>query len=565
MDMTIRTALLLLFLASAPLLAAGRPNIVVILTDDSGYTDLGCYGGEIDTPNIDKLARNGLRFRTFYTNARCSPTRASLMTGRDSAYAGFAAGTLGGGRREMKLPPYRARMPYNLPTIAELLKAAGYRTMMAGKWHLGGSLAKNSPASQKAWERIHAGWELTPDEMDADFNALPAQRGFDEFFGLIEGETEHFFTPSDRHQYLEGNAPATLPYDRVYTMCCIPKSANKEHSNNGKTSPAFYDADGITDRAIGMIKNAATDKDTPFFIYLAYRAPHAPMEAPQSLVDKYLPRYADLGKVEGNRVAGLIRENLFPGGAPYRAAFQQKPGAPAKESSKISPLKLAVHAAMLETVDINVGRLMETLDETGRLGNTLVFYLSDNGAAPGSGELLNKPYAGAKALLWEGGAKTHCIASWPGVIKPGTITDTIGWVGDFLPTCLAVAGGTYPAEFRGARTAPPDGRNLLPALKGEEMPPPEYLFFNDRGQQGVVCKGRWKLLIEPGWYQQTSKAEGIAYELYDLVNDPAETENLAGQFPELVQKLAAECAAWQQRCGIVDYAEILTLNPNSGN
>jgi len=164
-----------------------RPNIIIIMTDDSGYSDLGCYGGEIDTPNLDRMAGNGLRFRNFYNNGRCSPTRASLLTGRDSAHAGFGAGTLGGWNREMKEPAYRARLPYDLPTIAELLQASGYQTMMTGKWHLGGSQMKGSKGWQDWWKKQHPGWELTEAEIEADFNALPPQRGQDGHDGGREG------------------------------------------------------------------------------------------------------------------------------------------------------------------------------------------------------------------------------------------------------------------------------------------------------------------------------------------------------------------------------------------
>ena len=527
-----------------------KPNIMIIMTDDSGYTDLGCYGGEIDTPNIDALARDGMRFRNFYTNGRCSPTRASLMTGRDSARVGFAAGTLGGWKREVNLPAYRARLPAEIPTIAEQMKAAGYQTMMVGKWHLGGSLMKNDPAKQALWKKMHPGWDLTQDEIDTDFHALPSQRGFDRFFGMIEGETDFFFLPGDPQDYLEGNEPAQIDFGRTYTIeTAEPRKFAKPFVHQGTTAEAFYDTDGVTDRAIGMIEQA--DRGKPFFMYVAYRAPHLPLQAPKELVEKYLPRYQDLKAVEDNRVAGLVKENLFPAEAAHK---------PLKQG--IDPALLAVHAAMMEKVDENVGRLVQTLKSGGQLENTLIFYLSDNGAASHVGWLFNKPYEGAKALLWEGGTKTHCIAHWPAKIQVGAITDTLGWVGDFLPTALALAGGSYPAEFNGKKTAPIEGRNLLPALLGKEMPPPETLFFNDRGQQSVIYQGRWKLLIEPGWFVQTSKVPGVAYELYDLQSDPAETKNLASQFPEMVQKLAAECEAWQKRCGMVDYGEILEANPN---
>lgn len=269
------------------------------------------------------------------------------------------------------------------------------------------------------------------------------------------------------------------------------------------------------------------------------------------MVDKYRPRYTDLEKVETDRVAGLIREQLFPKDAAHRETHNFP-----------DPTALAIHAAMMQKIDENVGRITHTLKTLGQLDNTLIFYLSDNGASTLTGELFNKPYYGAKALMWEGGTKTHSIAHWPAKIKPGSITDTIGWVGDFLPTSLALAGATYPIEFNGKKTAPIDGRNILPALLGEEMPPPEYLFSNDRGQQGVIFQGRWKLLIEPGWYVHTIATRGVVYELYDLHNDPAETKNIAGEHPDIVKKLIAASTAWQQRCEIMDYSEILKINAN---
>ena len=530
-----------------------RPNIVIILTDDSGYTDPGCYGGEIDTPNIDRLGYNGMRFSNFYNNGRCSPTRASLLTGRDSAHAGFAAGTLGGWKRELNKPAYRARLSAELPTIAELLKADGYQTMMVGKWHLGGSTMKKNSAEQAIWKRLHPGWELTQEEMDADWNAMPLQRGFDHFFGMLGGEGPFFFLRGDRHDYLDGNDPTELRFEQTYTIeSAEPRQKAGPFVHQGKTAQAFYDTDGLTDRAVDMLREAEADR--PFFMYVAYRAPHLPLHAPKELVDKYLPRYADVGKVEKNRIEGLIRQELFPDGAPYSMRFQNEPPVSGEWVRDSLQHRLAVYAAMMEDVDRNVGRLIQSLEESGRLDNTLIFFLSDNGAAGSAGQLLNKPYLGVKAQVWEGGTKTHCIAHWPAKIKAGGITDMIGWVGDLLPTALELAGISSSAEF--------DGRSILPALLGKTMPPPEYLFFNDRGQQSVIHQGRWKLLIEPGWYQQTSQRPGTAYELYDLQSDPAETKNLASQFPEIVQKLAAECDAWQKRCGMVDYGQIIKANPS---
>ena len=557
---TLLTAGILATVASA----AKKPNIIIIMADDSGYSDLGCYGGEIDTPHLDTMAANGLRFKNFYNNGRCSPTRATLLTGRDSAHAGFGAGTLGGWNREMKQPAYRARMPYDLPTIAELMKESGYNTMMTGKWHLGGSLLKNQPGMQAWWKKCHPGWELTDEEIEADFNALPAQRGFDKFFGLVHGETHQFFTPSDKHEYLEGNKHTTLKYDKTYNMHCYYKKPKRYPytPNHGKTAKAFYGTDGMTDRAIEMIEESVQqDKSKPFFMYMAYRAPHLPIQAPQELVDKYLSRYEDLSKVETDRIKGLEKQGLWTPGTKFKKHFSagQSPKGKKGEDYK---LRAAVHAAMIEKIDENIGKVFKTLKKTGTLDNTLVVYFSDNGAASHLGDLMNKPYFGCKALMYEGGTKTHFIAQWPKVIKKNKITESIGWVGDLLPTCLEIAGGTYPKEFRGTKTAPLDGRSILPILKGKKMAPPEYTFSNDKGQQGVIFKGRWKLMIEPGWYGNTSKKPGIVYELYDLEKDPAERMNLAKQRPEMVEQLAKVCDQWQKDCGILDYADLLKIRPN---
>jgi arylsulfatase A-like enzyme len=262
--------------------------------------------------------------------------------------------------------------------------------------------------------------------------------------------------------------------------------------------------------------------------------------------------------VQNARVDGLVREGLWEKDSPYRKYFGPYRKM-TEEKQKDYRLRAAIHAAMMEKVDENVGRVFQTLEKLGELDNTLIIYLSDNGAASHLGDLMNVPYYGCKALMWEGGTKTHCIAHWPKGVQPGTITESVGWIGDLLPTCLEIAGGIYPAEFRGKTTEPLDGRSLLPVLKGETMPPPEVLFSNDKGQQGVIYKGRWKLLIEPGWYVLTSKEPGIKTELYDLQADPAETRNVAAQNPEIVEQLIQACEAWQKKCGIVDYAEMLKI------
>ncbi|QBG47014.1 sulfatase [Verrucomicrobia bacterium S94] len=533
-----------------------RPNIVVIMTDDSGYTDLGCFGSEIDTPNIDKLADSGIRLSNFYTNGRCSPTRASLLSGLDCAKVGFGGGVVGDWVREMPYPAHRGRLPYDTPLLPELLKEAGYRTLMSGKWHLGGSLMKLKPQRQEVWKQYHEGWELTEEEIEQDFLGLPLQRGFDEYFGLYGAQDNLFYVPGQHHVIMEGNEIAKLNYDREYTMHCFSKRKDLPYTvNHGKTGKAWYDTDGVTDRAIEMISDASGKDKEPFFLYVAYRAPHKPLQAPEELVQKYLKKYEDIRAVEAARAEGLKAQKLCPPDIEYKKAWYD----PKKEDE--FRLQMAIHAAMIEKVDENVGRLVESLKEKGELNNTLILYFSDNGNAAHLDSMFNTPYRGVKALLWEGGCKTHFIASWPGRIKPGTISHEQVWVADILPTCLELAGTEYPETFRGRKTEKLPSRSMLPVLEGKKRKPAEYLFFNDKGQQSVIWQGRWKLLIEPGWFTMTRDVPGIAYELYDLENDPSEQNNLADVRPEIVAMLEKKCNAWIREQGIVEYGKLLELRP----
>ncbi|MDF7822525.1 sulfatase-like hydrolase/transferase [Pontiellaceae bacterium B12227] len=548
------SAALAVFSASA-VLGAARPNIVVIMSDDSGYSDLGCFGGEIETPNLDRLAGQGIRLSNFYTNGRCSPTRASLLSGLDCAKVGFGGGVVGDWVREMPYPAHRARLPYDTPLLPELMKEAGYRTLMSGKWHMGGSTMKFNQSQQNQWKQYHKGWELTEEEMEQDWLGLPIQRGFDEYFGLYGAQNSLFFVPGQPHPMMEGNEPAKLNHDRDYHIHCFSKRKDMGYNvNHGKTGKAFYATDGVTDRAVEMIDNASKAEE-PFMLYVAYRAPHKPLQAPEELVQKYLKIYEDLDAIGPARTERLKMEGLYPEDAKHFKAWLPK------EREELR-LQYAIHAAMIEKIDENVGELMKALKETGELDNTLVLYFSDNGSAAHTKGVQNAPYNGVKALMWEGGTKTHFIASWPGKIKQGTISHEQAWVGDLLPTFLELAGTEYPKTFRNKTTGGLDGRSMLQVLKGEGREPAETLFFNDKGQQTVIYQGRWKLLIEPGWYLQTRDAPGIAYELYDLKNDPSELNNLAKDKPEMVQMLERKCEAWIADVGIVDYAELIKLRPN---
>ena len=540
-----------------------RPNIVVILSDDSGYTDLGSFGGEIDTPNLDQLANTGVRFSNFYSNARCSPTRATLLTGVDAAHVGFGGGVVGDWVREMPYKAHRGRLPYDQPLISEMLSSNGYQTLMAGKWHLGGSYIKEHPEQlSPLWKATHPGMELTQEEMEQDYLGLPPQRGFDNSFVFHGAQGNLFITPEEKHEYYLNNQKASLEYDYNYNMRCFTKTEfNKQRYGacDGKSGRAFYATDGVTDRAIDMVKEASKSEQ-PFFMYLAYRAPHKPLQAPEELVQKYLKRYEDIQKIADDRHSGLVAKDLFPDNAQMvntNVLWSNQD----KEKLEEFRLQAAVHAAMVEKIDDNVGKFIAQLKQSGEYENTLILYFSDNGAAAHIGDLMNSPYKGVKALLWEGGARTHAIASWPGVIEPNTISNDLVWVGDIVPTLLEITKTQFPEKFHGSTPRKPDGRSVLASLQGESMAPPEAIFFNDKGQQSVVYQGRWKLLIEPGWYLQTLAKPGIVYELYDLQNDPGEANNLASKHPELVVKLTAMCEKWKKENDIIDYSQLLKLKP----
>lgn len=302
-----------------------------------------------------------------------------------------------------------------------------------------------------------------------------------------------------------------------------------------------------------MIETASKDA-APFFLYVAYRAPHRPWQAPESLVQKYLPKYENLRETQLARVQGLKAEGLFPEDGTYKPSW-------IPQDVDTFRRQLAIHSAMIDSVDQNVGRLMQSLVETEELDNTLVLFFSDNGSVSTLNEYMNAPYRGSKALVWEGGLKTHCIAYWKGKIQPASISHDQVWIGDWMPTVLELAGVEYPAEFRGQAIDPMDGRSVVQVLKGNSIEPHDTLYFNDKGQQSVIFKGRWKLLIEPGWYLQTSAKPGTAYELYDLHADPSESVNLAKQHPEMVQRLERIAKDRVESQGITDYETVIEVRP----
>ncbi|MEX2174219.1 MAG: arylsulfatase [Pirellulaceae bacterium] len=517
---------------AAPLLAAdGRPNILVILADDLGYSDPGCYGGEIATPHLDRLAAGGIRFSQFYNCARCCPTRASLLTG---AYA-HRVGLAKNGRT----------LSAAAPTIAERLKGAGYQTAMSGKWHLSALPTTLDEERRIAWMNHELGLGIP----FADPATYPTRRGFDRYFGVIWGVVNHF----DPFSLTDGAEPVRK----------VPKD--------------FYLTDAITDSAIEYLREFAGAEE-PFFLYVAHTAPHWPLHARPEDIAKYKHRYdAGWDALRKDRFGRQVELGIFPASAPRGETIVRGPAWDERTADQRDYLsaKMQVHAAMVDRLDQGVGRIVAALQESGQLDNTAIVFLSDNGASPeipgppgydrpaktrdgramlrdaelqqprhrgqlGTDEsytgigaawasAANTPLRYWKKESYEGGCRTPCIVHWPAGLKArrGGIVRDVGHVIDLSPTFLELASIPVAGEFA------MDGKSLTPVLRGEEHSGHERLFFEHEGGR-AVREGNWKIVSLP-------KGE---WELFHLADDPGETNNLAGQHPDLVSRLVAEHERW---------------------
>lgn len=495
--------------------AADKPNIILIMVDDMGYSDVGCYGGEIDTPNIDKLADGGLRFSQFYNAARCCPTRASLMTGLYPHQAGMG-GMVGKNR---PAGPYQGYLNENCVTIAEALKPAGYTTLMSGKWHVG---------------------EMRPH--------WPTDRGFDRYFGLISGAANYF----DIDKAKSSRTTRTMAVDGT------PYTPPKE---------GFYMTRAISDNAVGYLDEYGRNDD-PFFMYVAYTAPHWPLHA--------LPE--DIAKYKGTYIGGWdkLREDRYKRMVEMGLVDEQ--WAMSSRDEKVSPwteidnkeemdLKMAIYAAQIDRVDQGIGRLLDKLDEVGKSDNTLIMFLADNGGCHEGGpqgfdkrenglppggvdsymsygrswaNASNTPYRMFKHWVHEGGCATPLIAYWPKVIKQGgAITHQPGHIIDIMATCLKVSGATYPGTHKGNAITPLEGKSLLPIFKGKTRKAHEAIYWEHFGNR-AIRQGKWKLV-------SVSKGN---WELYNLETDRTETNNMAEKLPEKVSQMIDLYDKWATRCGV---------------
>lgn len=515
----------LLATLAAPALAAApkRPNIVLMMADDMGFSDIGCYGGEIETPNLDALAKGGLRFTQFTNTARCCPTRASLLTGMYSHQVGV--GHMVG---DDGLPGYRGQLSSSHATIAEALRPAGYRNGMFGKWHV-------APATAK----FQSNW--------------PIQRGFDYFYGTPHGGG-NYFNPM---MLMRGND--ILP----------------------AVGDGYYFTEAIVEEANQFIRASVSEKK-PFFTYVAFTSPHWPLHALEADIEKQKGRYrAGWDEVRARRyerMKGLGIVDARWGLAPRPDNVPAWKDIPEKDWQM---RRMEVYAAQVQSMDRAIGRLISTLKQTGAFDNTLVLFLSDNGGSaeingPTAGlpaygththdgrpiqrgnnaavnpgpentfqsygrewtHVSNTPFRLHKMMVHEGGISTPLLAHWPaGLRRPGRLDSSDGHVIDLMATCCEVAGVTALNAI--------EGKSLLPVIAGNKRPGHEALFYEHEGNRAIRKQG-WKL-VQP---------HGGAWELYDLRKDRCEMSNLVNSLPDKKQELEGAYQAWAKRCQVMDWDEI---------
>ena len=544
-------ALVALLFVSAIARAAERPNILLIMSDDMGFSDIGCYGGQVQTPNLDGLAKEGLRFTQFYNMGRCCPTRASLMTGLYPHQAG-----IGHMMTETKHEGYRGDLNHNCATIAEVLHAGGYRTYMCGKWHI-----------------------TRFESVNSDKTNWPLQRGFEKYYGTVRGGGS-FYDPT--------------------SLCRQNTFITPE--NDPEYKPAkFYYTDALSDNAVRYLQQHDKEcPDKPFFMYLAYTAAHWPMHALEKDIAKYKGKFdagydaARKAHVQRLKELGLIKSSWTV--APTVGDWEKV------ENKQWEARCMEVYAAMIDNMDQGIGRIIAQLKASGRLYNTLIFFLQDNGGcaedmgrkAPtdqpttavkpfGPNDLQNQvwppmqtrdgrwlrrgpgvmpgpedtyvaygrdwanvsntPFREYKHWVHEGGISTPLIVHWPAGIpknRDGKLETQAGHLIDIMATCVDVAGVNYPNEMGGNAIKPMEGVSLRPAFKGKSLKRQEPIFWEHEGNR-AIRSGKWKLVAK----------ENEPWELYEMEKDRTEMHNLADKNPKKVKELAALWDEWAKRANVL--------------
>lgn len=495
-----------------------RPNILLIMADDMGFSDIGSYGGEVQTPHIDALAKAGIRYTQFYNNARCCPTRASLMTGLYPHQAGMGWMTAA----DLGTPAYQGELNNQSVTIAEVLKDAGYATYMTGKWHL--SRVRNIKAG------IKTNW--------------PKQRGFDRFFGIVDGAS-NYFTP-------------------------MVFSDNETYRAPGEE---FYFTHAVSDSSVMFMDQHFKKSGSPFFMYVAYTAPHWPLHALEEDIEKYKELYkAGWDVLRAERLRKQKEVGIFDQTVVLSEREENVPAWEdlSEEKKDEFAMRMAIYAAQIDAMDQGIGRIVNKLKEEGELDNTLIMFLSDNGACAefiSSGEskevngkantwesyrihwanLGSTPYKEYKHWTHEGGIATPFIVHWPkGIKAKNEFIREPGHVNDVMATCVAVSGAEYPSVYKGNNILPMEGQSLTPHFGGEKNNR-EPIYWEHEANIGVR-NGKWKLVAKT---EENTEFDPDNLELYNMEEDPSELNNLAETHPEKLKALFSDWKAWADRVNVV--------------
>ncbi len=483
------------------------PNIVVILADDLGYSDIGAYGGEIHTPNLDSLAYGGVRFRQFYNAGRCCPTRAALLTGRYPHAVGMGR-MVSALNSSPESGPYQGYLSEQAETLAEMLRTAGYKTYMSGKWHVG--------EKPEHW---------------------PRQRGFDRYFGLISGASSYFEIIRDQ--------------PRVRQMALDDEPWMPPDSG-------FYMTDAFTDWAVAYLKGHQVG--SPFFLYLAYTAPHWPLHALPEDIAKYADRYdAGWDVLRDERYARQLALGLIDSSWVLSPRPPNLPAWDDEPDQANWARRMAVYAAMVDRMDQGIGRVVDILRSMNALDNTLIVFLSDNGGCAesvdgrnlhdpttrvgdrGSYQAYGEAWANAsntplrlyKQWVHEGGIATPFIVHWPhGIAGPGRITDSPGHVIDLMATI---------GDLAGANMETMDGQSLVPVLSDASAAIPDRTLYWEHIGNRAIRRGDWKLVSD----RRTGE-----WELFNLATDPTELHDLATRHPDMVHRLAEAWQTWADSIGV---------------
>ena len=517
-----------------------RPNIVLILADDMGFSDIGCFGSEIATPNLDKLAASGLRFSQMYNYARCCPSRASLMTGISPHRAGIGHMT-----GDLQLPGYRGFLNNNCVTVAEVLRDAGYQTLMSGKWHVGGDYDLQKPDTWSAGDAAHP---------------TPTQRGFDKHFGTLTGAGSFFH-------------PLTLFEDDHHIA---------------PDSPDFYYTDAIAGKAIEMVDDASS-KDEPFFLYTAFTSPHWPLHAFEEDIAKYEGKYRHgWDELRANRHEELRDSGVLDARWDITPRDEAAPAWTDAQNTDWEDLRMATYAAQIDRMDQGIGRILDALERNQVRDNTVVIFLSDNGGCaeflaedsdrpqpakfntppidgstmqfgnvpglrPGPGNTFmsydlpwsnasNSPFRLYKHWVHEGGISTPFIISWPNKIKESGISHSPAQLMDITATCIDLAGASYPSEFGGNEIAPLEGESFAPLLTGNTWRREQPIIWEHEGNRAVRA-GEWKLV---------SKFPG-EWELYNMTEDRTELSDLIVGEKQRADSLQNEYQRWAETSNVLPW------------